>query len=498
MGLVTLLVALFAAYFILYLAGLQDAFLTNAEDMGIMDQAIWSTIHGHLLHQTICNIVNDTNCYTAAGVMRFAIHFEPILLPTSLLYLAWPDPKALQVLQTLIVAGGAYPAFWLARLRLRNEWASVAVALLYLLYPAQQYALVFDFHAVTFTASLLLFSLYFMYTRRTAWLFVFAVLAMACKEEIPVLVAGFGLWSMLLQRRWRSGLLLALLAMAWTVVSLLVVHLSSPLGHSPLTSRYSYLGGSLAQIVHTLLLHPRAMLRQHVLEQSHRAYLNGLLASPGYLPLFAPWVLVLALPTLLLNLFSSDPGMYSGIFQYNAEFVPVLIFATIEAVVLILALARRLAMPEQGRRLPWLQHALLALLLAYTLVGVVRADASAGAMPWARGFRWPLVSAHDELARRFIALLPPAASVSAQTHLVPHLSQRLNVYMFPYADEQADYILLDLGGDRYPFASVQAYQREVKQVLRSGQYGILAAQDGYLLLKRGLAPPAALPAALSP
>jgi hypothetical protein len=41
-----------------------------------------------------------------------------------------------------------------------------------------------------------------------------------------------------------------------------------------------------------------------------------------------------------------------------------------------------------------------------------------------------------------------------------------------------------------PFsATSQAYSNEVIKVLRSGNYGILASGDGYLLLKRGLPPP---------
>ncbi len=557
-GLVTLLVVLFAGYFILYLTGLQDAYLTNAEDLGMMDQAIWSTLHGHMLHQTICNIVSDTNCYNSAGISRLAIHFEPILLPVSLLYLIWPSPKTLQIIQTLVVTSGAYPAFWLARLRLRSEWAGVAIALLYLLYPAQQNALIFDFHAVTFTSSLLLFALYFMYTRRTAWLFTCALLAMACKEEIPLVVACFGLWSMLLQRRWRSGLLLVLLTLAWIVVGLLVVHFFSPFGHSLLLSRFSYLGGNPLQIAHTLLVHPVGTFKQHVLERSHFTYLSSLFAPAGYLPLLAPWVLVLALPTLMLNLLSTDPGMYSGIFQYNAEIVPILIFATIEAVVLILWLLRWFyqirrdsiyRVQEEGggpligadvraratargaptihgigkpiRRIvgaglaPALEHrppflksapmkgpltgrffgrrlivfGLMLLLVVYILASVLNEDTYRSGMPLAHGFHWPQITAHVALAQHFIDMIPPTASVSAQSKLVPHISQRLNIYMFPYADTQAEYILLDLRGDKYPYAFAQAYKSEVNKVLQSGNYGILAAQDGYLLLKHGLAPP---------
>ncbi len=510
-GLVTFFALLFAGYFIFYLTGRHDAYMTNAEDLGIMDQAIWNTVHGSLLHQTICNIINDTNCSSPAGITRFAIHFEPILLPISLLYLLWPDPKTLLVLQTLVVASGAFPAFWLARLRLRNELAGVAIALLYLLYPAQQQATIFDFHAVTFTASLLLFMLYFMYTRRTVWLFVFAVFSMACKEEIPLVVAFYGLWTMLFQQRWRSGLALLLLASAWAVVGLLIVHLYSPTGSSLLVSRYTYLGHNPLQIALTILLHPLNILKQHVLEHDHLYYLRLLLTPAGYLPLLAPWVLVLALPTLTLNLLSSDPQAYSGLFQYNAEMVPVLIFSTIEAVVLLLwlvqwgtarlRLQREKALQSAAGELPsrprlfnhWVQRSLLVVLLGYVLFSVVRADAIHSSMPFAQGFQWPQTTPHNALAQRFIDMIPSTASVSAQSALAPHISHRLNVYLFPYADDSSDYVFLDVTSDVYPFFGSLAYIHEVKKVLLNGDYGVLAAQDGYLLLKRGLPSPGLSP-----
>jgi uncharacterized membrane protein len=555
-----------------------------------MDQAIWNTLHGHLLHQSICNIVSDTNCYSLQGITRFAIHFEPILIPISLLYYIFPTPKTLLILQTLVVASGAFPAFWLARLRLRNEWAGVAIALLYLLYPAQQNALIFDFHAVTLTSALLLFTLYFMYTRRTTWLFVFAILAMACKEEIPLVVACLGLWSMLLQSRWRSGLLLLLLALTWTGLALLVIHLSSPTGQHLLAARYAYLGNSPPQIAHTFLAHPASILKQHLLDRAHRTYLASLLAPAGYLPLLAPSILILALPTLALNLLSSNPGMYSGLFQYNAEIVPILIFSTIETTALILWLAqnlyelskinqdtpkgnelavggdlscappiyrptgtlpriqtilfiiiktpasllgtwppsrrggggvdagwgplwppvgeaspnltqppplrKRFHLPKNSSLPHHLHSMLLALMLIYILFSVLHQDYTHSAMPFAQDFRWPHITAHTQLAQRFIDMIPPTASVSAQSRLVPHVSQRLNVYMFPYADDRANYILLDVTGDRYPYFNAQAYTREVKKVLQSRNYGILAAGDGYLLLERGLPPPGVLPYSL--
>jgi uncharacterized membrane protein len=510
MGLVGLMVLLFSVFFIAFVTSRQDAFLTAAEDMGNMDQAVWSIIHGQILHQTICNVVSDTNCYSAAGISRFAIHFEPMLFPVSLLYFIWSGPKTLLVLQTLVVASGAFPAFWLARLRLRNELAAVAIALVYLLYPAQQQATIFEFHSVTFTASLLLFTLYFMYTRRTLWLFVFAILSMACKEEIPLVIAFFGLWSIIFQHRWRTGLGLVLLAIGWVGLTFLAYRYFSPNGHPLLASRYAYLGSGPVEIVRNILLHPKSLISQHVLERYHLLYLRILLAPVGYLPLLAPWILVLAVPSLALNLFSSDPNQYLGVFHYSAEIVPVLIFATIEAIVVILwglqwflnSIRERKEYQQKQpgeqsvastRRLGRLLRPItLILLIGFVLFNVVREDYPYGSLPISRGFSWPQVTTHDTMAQRFIDMIPSSASVSAQSSLVPHLSERNSIYLFPYQDDHADYIFLDITSFTYPYTSNQ-YTSEVKKILLSGKYGVVAAQDGYLLLKKGLPAPGISP-----
>ena len=112
-ALVALAAMNFSAFFILYLTTRHDAFLTHAEDLGIMDQAIWNTVHGNLMHQTICNTIGDTNCVGLSGISRFSIHVEPILFIISLLYVFIATPKLLLILQTLVIASGAFPAFWL-------------------------------------------------------------------------------------------------------------------------------------------------------------------------------------------------------------------------------------------------------------------------------------------------------------------------------------------------------------------------------------------------
>ena len=508
-ALVTTFMLLFSTYFIFYLSMLHAAYLTHAEDLGIMDQALWNAAHGRLFHQTICNVISDTNCAGPAGVSRFAIHFEPILFIVLPIYALLPTPKLLLVMQIVVVASGAFPAFWLARLRLRNEWAGVVIAALYLLYPALQLAAIDIFHAVTFTCALLLFMLYFMYAGRTICLFLFAILAMACKEEIPAIIALCGLWSLMFQYRWRSGLALMALAFLWVSLASTVMHFASPTGQSLLSTRYSTLGSSPIEVVHTLVAHPRAILSEYVLEPTHRMYLRTLLSPTGYVVLLAPWVLFLAFPSLALNLLSSNKQMYSGLFQYNAEIVPILIFAMIESLVLILYVSRMTLhlLEKDVRTLSALatrsfsvttargwdtsfRVVLLVVVLSATLFNMYRADLARGVMPFSNGFSWPQVSAHTRLAASFLRLIPLTASVSAQSELVPHLSQRKDIFLFPYQDRQVDYVFLDVTSEIYPFWNSIDYIREAKGVLLSGKYGILAARDGYLLLKRGLPAPA--------
>ncbi|MBF6589687.1 MAG: DUF2079 domain-containing protein [Ktedonobacterales bacterium] len=510
LAVVTLLALAYTIFFVAYLFTLHDAYLTHAEDLGIMDQALWNTTHGALLRQTVCNIVTDTNCL--GDVSRFAIHFEPILLPLALLYRFVPSPKTLQLLQVVIVAAGAFPAYWLASRRLRSVLAGVVFAALYLLYPALQAAVTFDFHAVTLAAAFLMFALYFLLARNDVGLVVACVLALATKEEIVVDVAMIGLSAALLQRRWRLGGGLVALALGWLVVELAIMHAASPLGHPPTASRYAALGSSPTQVAVYLLTHPGSVLRSYVFEPRHLYYLRSLLAPVGYLPLLSPLTLLMAAPALAINLLSNNAAMYSGVYQYSADIVPVLLLAAIESVALLVGVGARLAAraaprvegmlwrrPQRAARWAarlradsWPRALSLGLVMVVLISGL-RAQRLHGYLPITQGFAWPHVTAHARIADTLARLIPPDASVSAQSDLVPHVSQRRAIYLFPYQEHEAQYLFLDVTGNLYPqLPSSTRYAQGIRELLASGQYTIVAARDGYLLLKRASRPGPAL------
>lgn len=523
LGAVGLLALAFVVYFVAFTWAKHDAYQTFAEDMGIMDQALWNLMHGFGLRQTICNPIGDTNCL--GDVSRLAIHFEPIMYVIGLFYLVAPSPKTLQLLQAVVVATGAFPTYGIASRRLRSALAGVVFAAVYLLFPALQAAVTYDFHAVTLSAAFLMFALYFMLTRNNVGLVVACVLAMSTKENIPVDVLLIGASVALLQRRWRIGLALCAVAVVWLGVELPIMHAASPVGYSPTAGRYTYLGGSPLKAAVYLLTHPLQVIREHVLDPGGRYYLRALLSPTAYLAPLGPFALLLALPAIAINILSTYPSQRTGLYHYSAEIVPFLVFATVEAVAWIAALAARIgrragdlasrpalapptarvqqAYARAAAALPaWLAPALskrpspagvarwlaTMALVALVLLFSLHEQATRGYLPFSAGFAWPQQTAHTRLAERFIQMIPESASVSAQSELAPHISQRRFIYQFPFADTSADYDFLDITASPYPYYSPGDYFAEVQRVLRGGSYSVVAAQDGYLLLRRGAGP----------
>src|SRR5205085_3907462 len=176
------------------------AFETGRFDLGNMVQAVWATAHGHPLR------VTDLHGHQ---VSRLAAHADPILVLFAPLWWAWPSPEMLLVLQAVAVAAGAFPVFSLARKHLGSDRAALGFALAYLLLPAVQWLTLNEFHPVALATPLLLFAFWYLDEDRLVPFAICAVLACACKEEIPLVVAGFGIWYALSRRRYRPGAAIA-------------------------------------------------------------------------------------------------------------------------------------------------------------------------------------------------------------------------------------------------------------------------------------------------
>lgn len=303
-----------------------DTFKATAFDLGNLDQVIWNTIHGRLFQFTN----QGDNWY--GPPTRLAVHFEPIILPLSLLYAFGADPRILLVFQSLTLATGALPVFLLTRKYL-PAWPllGVVMAVAYLASPTLLGVNIFDFHPVSLATPLLLYAvLAFMY-RRYVWFLIACVLAAACKEDIPFAIALFGLLVIWKYKMPRLGASLFIGGVCWGLFAFLVVmpHFYPGAQHNNFWYRYEELGSSPGAAIVNILLHPWLLFTTFItLDRFY--YLAGLFRSAGFLSLLAPESLLPILPSLAINLLSTDPLLYSGVYQYNSAIIPFLMLAAIE------------------------------------------------------------------------------------------------------------------------------------------------------------------------
>jgi uncharacterized membrane protein len=452
------------------------AFEARALDMGNLDQAIWNTAHGRPFHLT----------NQPGTVNRLSLHVEPILIPISWLYWIYSGPPTLLVLQATVVALGAWPLFALARRQLGNEWIALLFGVAWLLNPTIQAANWLEFHPLTLAPTFLMAAFYFLVAGRSGWFVLFAVLAASCKEEIALLVLMMGLYALIfLRRRW-LGAVTVLLSLAWALGAVLVIQPTFAAGNIH-WERYAYLGETPFEMVRTLLTRPAVVLAQ--LDQANALrYLALMLLPLGFIPLLAPEVLLLALPSLGINLLADFPPMhevYSLI--YAAPIVPFVMLAAIQGTKRITEYVHRHTRAEARRTIPhsppptpYSQFTLFAAALLIT-ISTLYTHQQFGYLPGGGNFRLYSITDHHRQARMVIDQIPPDAKVSAQDRLNPHVSGRETVYIFPRIDD-ADTVLVDVTGPTWPLHP-NDIRRQVDELL-AADFGIAAAYDGYLLLRK--------------
>jgi uncharacterized membrane protein len=456
-------IAAFAAAFAALSVLRHDAFETGRFDLGNMVQAVWSTAHGHVLQVTNLHGVQ---------VSRLAAHVDPILVVFAPLWWIWPSPSLLLTAQAVVVALGALPLFWLARKHTGSERVALGFSLGYLLYPATDWMTLNEFHPVALACPLLLFAIWYLDEDQLLPFGLFAALAALTREEIPLVIAGLGVWYAIAHRRWLAGGTIALVGIAATAIATQVViphfnHGSS----SSFYRRYDAVGGSAAGIVRKAFTDPGRLLS---VAFDHRGvhYLLDLLLPIAGLALLAPLLLVALVPELALNLLSSVDAQSSIHYHYVAGEIPVLFAA---------------AAMGAGRLGRWAGAAATVLVLA-AIVGNYRL----GPIPVWRFVpggqtlqaKSAQVTRHDRIAARELKLIPAAARVTATNALGAHLSERKWIFSFPYL-RGAAWVIVD---EQKPSLGDHNDKRggleQIERLRHNPRFRLVSSDDGVLVFRR--------------
>jgi uncharacterized membrane protein len=422
--------------------------------------------------------------------------------------------RILLIAQSVALALGALPVFWIAREQLSivngqrtthhapfstlhsplSSWAALAFAAAYLLFPHLQAANIADFHADPFVVAPLLFAFWYASQKRWRLMWFWAIIAMATKETLPTLTAMLGLW-LLVESSKNSGELkgtqLPLNSFKFLRVPFFKVEATHGLGLiltsalwfliatffivTPLARQYFGTEGPI-YLANRYLDTNLLSLWQ---DTTRWWYLLGLLAAVGFLPLLAPELLILGLPVLIANLLSNFPGQYSGEQHYSAPLVAAFILGAIYG---SRRLISRISLYEKNGQ-------------SFKMTALI--CVSLWLLFWTFGYHalhgWtPLSSRMEIYAMRppaanlsqFISQIPAEAIVSASAAIHPHLAHRRVIYLFPTVQE-AEYLLVDVTD--IPGVHPNDAQAKIMDMLTSN-WQLLRANHGLILAQKSTMP----------
>jgi hypothetical protein len=178
----------------------------------------------------------------------------------------------------------------------------------------------------------------------------------------------------------------------------------------------------------------------------------------------------------MINLLSSFAAQHEpDLYQYNAAIVPFLALGAVYA-------AARIRGSCVGGK--W-QVRTSALTTVVLLAGALTYHFWYGHTPLAAHFDPVRCGAHCDTRAEVKAQIPPDAAVSAQTTLVPHVSQRAQVFEYPQGLNVAAYVFLDVASPQYAFPLTDQFFDSIESLWTSSEFGLLEAKNGYLLFGRG-------------
>jgi len=375
------------------------------------------------------------------------------------------------IVQTSALAISVIPVRWWAEEQLANKAAALSIAVSYLLYPPLAFVNLSDFHGIALATPFLSFSTYYLLRRDYAPALCFLALALLCREDIAFIAMAFGLYLILAHRKTLMGSLIAVggaLGGYWLIKIVIPYFQGGNTYH--FVNRYAYLGESLDEIVYTALIRPLCVL-ERVLDQEKLEFLVCLFLPVGLLPFLGFATLALALPTLGYLLPSEGTPLIGT--QYAAPLIPFIFYACIEGMAWFVK--------RYGRGRSLLLRALTVFLLLTSGLGYYFYSTG----PLARAFdkQKYSITPHAVLGRQLMSEIPAQASVSAQTHLVPHLSQREKIFMY-FKISGAKYVLLDTKGNLYPYRARLDYDRKLQRLRSDPRYELTFEGDGYLLFRK--------------
>jgi uncharacterized membrane protein len=377
--------------------------LIGTPDLAAYTQASWLIRHGH---DPITTVTTDTNVFAQQGAFAF--------WPLAQLTRTIPAIPLLLTVQSAALALTVVPLWRVAR-RLANLRAGSAliVLLVFAVYPIVQTLNLDGFHPETVAMPFLVGAAYFGLSQHWRRFALCAVIAVLCRADLGLAIAGLGVLLMVQGHRTRG----AITAVAGTVWALGFLFILQPhIGHQGVTQlgAYAAYGHSPLSVAWGMLAHPVKVLG-NVFNQENFRLMVYLFAPVLFLPFLSPRYLLPVVPLQIVYL----AGDVSQATRYGPQAVAITAFIFLATPMGLARLGRRsVDKVTVDRRV--LITVLLACLSFYVLI--------APSTPYAKPWNWGGQDAVDGARLEARSTFDRDARVRASSSMLILLAQRQILY----------------------------------------------------------------------
>ncbi len=427
----------------------------------------------------------------------FLDHMTPILVLLVPFYKIYGSPITLLILQSVLLSSGIFPLYSLAKDKLDSDLLAVSLCIGYLLYPALQFANLYEFHPVNIATPLLLFIFYFFNRGSYIRYYIFLILALLCREDVVPIVFFLGIYILLYERKWKVGLATTLLSVSWFYFAywIFLPYITSG-EHSKLSSGsfglYSYLGDSMGEIISTILLHPLLILKE-ILVLEKLGYIVLLTLPLCFISFFHPPTFLIGFSMIIGNMLSQNIFMSTIRFFYTATITPFIFISSIYALQFLLSKQDYIAwfVRKIGPTSTLSRLGLVCAFSSVILFSSVSGSILYGPLPYSSdpySDEFLVKKECADVAREMFKLVPPNASVSAANNLGAHFCNRENVFVFPFdyamPVEGPEYVVVNMAK---PYCGTrmqrERFNEKLKELLIQDNYGVYYSKEGYTILK---------------
>lgn len=366
-------------------------------DLGIFDQMVWKYSRFLGFYDSVKERV------------LLQDHMNVTLLLLAPLYWLWSDVRMLLFFQAAWLGASSFGVYLIARHRKLSHGIALGITFCYGLFYGMQEAVYYNFHASIIGVGLVPWIAYFLETKRRTFMWIAVMLLILTQENMGLALISLGCFY-IFQKKYRQTIII------WFIIGLLYT-LVVPWIIAHLSVRGNEFAPTLPSTV-------TGYVTQFFDDANKRQVWVWSLASFAFIPLLSISALM-AITVDLFQYFLSGPAFVRNWTTYTHHRAMLDIFLTLGVLDVV-----------SRQKRPIVRNVMVALVCVATVWSQIAWKLPVAnlidATYWHRA-QW--MRDTDKL----LSLIPPQGVVAAENHIVPHISQRNDIYViwpvqFPATD----------------------------------------------------------------